>query len=94
MTVEVIQLSQVVPIEMVATMKGMATPSISSIMTMSFFGSEDMRNNVDVTIILGNFTIDVNEHPNYSSFIFLTCLQTITSQSKQGINWIEIFITS
>jgi hypothetical protein len=29
MTVEVIQLPQVVPIEMVATMKGMTTPSIS-----------------------------------------------------------------
>ncbi len=63
MTVEVIQLPQVLPIAMVATMKGMTTPSISSIMTMSFFGSEDMRNDVDVTIILGNFTINQNEHP-------------------------------
>ncbi len=63
MTVEVIQLLQVVPIEMVATMKGMATPSISSIMTMSFFGSEDMRKDTDVTIILGNFTNDVKENP-------------------------------
>jgi hypothetical protein len=48
---------------MVATMKRMATPSIGSIMTISFFGSEDMRNDVDVTIILGNFTIDVNKNP-------------------------------
>jgi hypothetical protein len=63
MTVEVIQLPQVLPITMVATMRGMITPSISSIMKMSFFGSENMRNDVDVMIILGNFTIDQNEHP-------------------------------
>jgi hypothetical protein len=63
MTVEVIQLPQVLPIAMVATMKGMTTPSFSSIMTMSFFGSEDMRSNVDVTIILSNFIIDQNKHP-------------------------------
>jgi hypothetical protein len=63
MTVEVIQLPQVLPIVMVATMKGMTTLSISSIMTMSFFGSEDMRNDVDVTMISGNFTIDQNKHP-------------------------------
>ncbi len=63
MTVVVIQFPQVLPIAMVATMKGMTTPSISSIMKMSSFGSEDMRNNVDMMIILGNFTINQNKHP-------------------------------
>ena len=44
-------------------MKGENALDINIINTMSFFGSEDIRPDVDVIIILGNFTIDTNIHP-------------------------------
>ncbi len=44
-------------------MKGENALDINIINTKSFFGSEDIRPHVDVTIILGNFTIDTNIHP-------------------------------
>ncbi len=81
MTVKVIQLLQVLPIAMVATMKGMTTPSIISIMKMSFFGSEDMRNDVDVMIILGNFTINQNKH----SKLLLLCFSDMLANHHFSI---------
>jgi hypothetical protein len=55
-------------------MKGENVFNFTSITTMAFFGSEDTRPDVDVTIILGYFTIDTNLHPKLLLLHFLGML--------------------
>ena len=47
----------------------------------SIFGSEDMRNDIVVTIILGNFTIDVNKHPK----LLLLCFSDMLANHNFSI---------
>jgi hypothetical protein len=61
--VEVIDVNQQLAISSIKTMKGENVLDLASITTMSFFGSEDIRPDVEVTIILGHFSIDTNIHP-------------------------------
>ena len=62
-TVEVIEIEQTTATSVIMNMKGDNCFDIEFMKSMSFFSSEDMRQDVDVTIILGKFTIDSSVHP-------------------------------
>ena len=62
-TVEVIEVDQTIATSDIMHMKGENSPDMNFMKSMSFFSSEDMSPDVDVTIILGRFTIDSNKHP-------------------------------
>lgn len=62
-TVEVIDVNQQLATSSINTLKGENVFDMTMITTMSFFGSEDTRQDVDATIILGHFSIDTNIHP-------------------------------
>ena len=62
-TVEVIEVDQKIATSEVLLMKGENVLDESFIRQMSLFSSEDIRPDVDVTIILGRFSIDMNIHP-------------------------------
>ena len=62
MTVEVIQIEQTIATNVIMNMKGENCLPVEFMKSMSFFSSEDMHKDVDVTIILGRFTIDSNVH--------------------------------
>ena len=62
-TVEVIEVDQKIATSEAMKMKGVNSFGENFIKQMSFFSSEDMRSDVDVTIILGRFSIDSNIHP-------------------------------
>jgi hypothetical protein len=60
--VEVIEIEQTIATSVVMKMKGGNCFDVEFMKSMSFFSSEDMRKDVDVTIILGRFTIDSSVH--------------------------------
>jgi hypothetical protein len=64
-------------------MKGENALDINIINTMSFFGSEDIRPDVDVIIILGNFTIDTNIHPKLLLLRFSGMLANVNYSDKR-----------
>jgi len=61
-TVEVIEIDQTISTSVIMNMKGENCFDVEFMKSMSFFSSEDMCKDVDVTIILGRFTIDSNVH--------------------------------
>ena len=61
-TVEVIEIDQTISTSGIMNMKGENCFDVEFMKSMSFFSSEDMRKDIDVTIILGSFTIDSNVH--------------------------------
>jgi len=61
-TIEVIHVNQQVATSVIQTMKG-ENGLHFNFPTMSIFGSDDIRPDVDATIILGHFSIDTNIHP-------------------------------
>ena len=60
--VEVIEIEQTIATSVVMNMKGENCLDVEFMKSMSFFSSEDMRQDVDVTIILGRFTINSSVH--------------------------------
>ena len=62
-TVEVIEVDQTIATSDIMIMKGENCLDVNFMKSMSLFSSEDMRPDVDVTIILGRFTINSNVHP-------------------------------
>jgi hypothetical protein len=62
-TVEVIEVDQTIATSNIMIMKGENCLDVNFMKSMSLFSSEDMRPDVDVTIILGRFTINSNVHP-------------------------------
>ena len=60
--VEVIEIEQIIATSVIMNMKGENCLDVEFMKSMSFFSSEDMRQDVDVTIILGRFTIDSSVH--------------------------------
>jgi hypothetical protein len=61
-TVDVIEIDQTISTSVIMNMKGENCFDVEFMKSMSFFSSEDMRKDVDVTILLGRFTIDSNKH--------------------------------
>jgi hypothetical protein len=59
-TVEVIEIDQTISTSVIMNMKGENCFDVEFMKSMSFFSSEDMRKEVDVTIILGRFTITID----------------------------------
>jgi len=59
-TVEVIEIDQTISTSVIVNMKGENCFDVEFMKSMSFFSSEDMRKEVDVTIILGRFTITID----------------------------------
>ena len=60
--VEVIEIEQTIATSVVMNMKGENCLDVEFMKSMSFFSSEDLRQDVDVTIILGRFTINSSVH--------------------------------
>jgi hypothetical protein len=60
--VEVIEIEQTIATSVIMNMKGENCLDVEFMKSMSFFSSEDMRQDVDVTIILGRFTINSSVH--------------------------------
>jgi hypothetical protein len=61
-TVEVIEIDQTISTSVIMHMKGENCFDVEFMKSMSFFSSEDMCKYVDVTILLGRFTIDSSVH--------------------------------
>ncbi len=61
-TVEVIEIDHTIASSVIMNMKGENCFNVEFMKSMSFFSSEDMRQDVDVTIILGRFTINSSVH--------------------------------
>jgi hypothetical protein len=61
--VETIEVDETIATSDIMKIKGENCLDVNFVKSLSFFSSEDMRADVDVTIILGRFTIDQNIHP-------------------------------
>ena len=83
-TVEVIEVDQKIATSEVLIMKGANSFDENYIKQMSFFSSEDTRTDVDVTIILGRFTIDMNIHPKMLLLRFSGMLANVNYSVKEG----------
>jgi hypothetical protein len=82
-TVEVIEVDQKIATSEVLPMKGANSFDENYIKQMSFFSSEDTRTDVDVTIILGRFTIDMNIHPKMLLLRFSGMLANVNYSVKR-----------
>jgi len=85
--IEVIDVNQQLATTFIQPMKGDNNLLDIDFTTMSLFGSEDIRPDVDVTIILGHFTIDTNIHPKLLLLRFSGMLANskYSLQRKQAI---------
>ena len=61
--VETIEVDETIATSDIMKIKGENCLDVNFVKSLSFFSSEDMRADVDVTIILGRFTVDRNIHP-------------------------------
>jgi hypothetical protein len=81
-TVEVIEVDQKIATLEAMKMKGSNSFGENFIKQLSFFSSEDMRADVDVTIILGRFSIDSNIHPKMLLLRFSGMLANVNYSVK------------
>ena len=82
-TVEVIEVDQKIATSDVILMKGDNSFDGDFMRQMSFFSSEDTLPDVDVTIILGIFTIDMNIHPKMLLLRFSGMLANVNYSYKR-----------
>ena len=86
-TVEVIEIDQTISTSVIMNMKGENCFDVEFMKSMSFFSSEDMCKYVDVTILLGRFTIDSSVHSKMLLLHF-SGMQANVHYSDQRMNQI------